>query len=170
MNYEQAIKEARTIEAMKNGYIGMGGKFSQITKKLGHPIIKQGGIYVDSSYFEDINEDVNEIKSMEEDESTFEIGRQFDGLSRGMNISIIVFYHLAEITVTFEGKKVYKETSGELEMYVPDPDWEECIDKLCGLTKKIEKSNKVELNKKKKEVESLKKKSILDQLKKKWGI
>lgn len=172
MNYEQSIKEARTIEAMKNGYLGLGGKFSHITKKLGSPIIKQGGIYTESNYLEDIEDffkNDDEISQMDENEATYELGRQFDGLSRGMNLSITVFYHLAEITVTYEGSKVYKEISGELESYCPGF-WENHINKLYETTKKIDRLNKIDINKKKKELEKIKKNSILEMLKKKWGI
>ena len=42
MNREEAIREARTIEAMKKGYAGLGGKFAIIAKILGYPIIEQG--------------------------------------------------------------------------------------------------------------------------------
>lgn len=172
MSYEQTIKEARTIEAMKNGYMGLGGKFCLITKKLGHPIIKQGNLYSDMTEFEDIfeTEEEDQIKTMDEDESTYEIGWQFDGLSRGINISIIIFFHLREIVVRNEGQIVYKEASGELEYYVPQKDWEEKVNILYNLTKKINKQNKIEENKTKEKQNEEKKKSIIENLRKKWGI
>jgi len=171
MNYEQSIKEARTIEAMKNGYMGLGGKFCQITKKLGFPIIKQGGLYADSTEYENIFEEKDdEIKMIDEDEPTYEIGWQFDALSRGINLSILLIHHLREITVRFEGQVVYKEISGELESYVPSSSWEESINNLYEATKKMHRRESPEKKKefeKKKEEEKIK---ILDQLKKRWGF
>jgi len=172
MSYEQAIKEARTIEAMKNGYMGLGGKFCSIAKKLGGSIIRQGGMYVDSTEFGDpfYEEDNENIPIMDETEATTDIGLQFDGLSRGINLSIIIKFHLREISVYFEGAFVYHEVSGELEMYVPKKEWEEKIEYLYEITKKIDKENKPvekEQNEKKKEKE---KEKILEKLRKTWGI
>ena len=116
MNYEQKIKEARTIEAMRKGYMGMGGKFCLIAKKLGSPIVRQGGVYVDSTEIDDPFKefDLEEIETMEIDEPTTEVGIQFDGLSRGANISILIMHHLAEIKVIWEGYTVFKEVSHKL--------------------------------------------------------
>ena len=172
MNYEQRIKEARTLEAMKNGYMGLEGKFSQITKKLGFPIVNQGGLYVDESYLQDVfkEEDENEIKTFDENEATYEIGRQFDALSRGINLTITVMYHLREITVVYEGHTVYKEVSGELESYSPDKSWEEHTNKLCDLAKKIQREEKIEERGKKQKEKEAEKNRILENLRKKWGI
>jgi len=172
MNYEQNIKEARTIEAMKNGYMGLAGKFCQIARTIGSPVINQGSLHLDTNYLEDIfqeNETEN-IKTMDENEATYEIGWQFDGLSRGMNISILVFNHKREITVYHEGAIVYKESSGELESYAPNKVWEEWINKIYETTKKIKRRQSFESNKALDEQKEEKKLKILDELRKKWGI
>jgi hypothetical protein len=173
MNYEQKIKEARTIEAMKSGYMGLGGKFCQIAKKLGFPIVKQGGIYSDATEFEsyyDLESQEEEILTMDEDEKTFEIGWQFDGLSRGMNLSITIYFHLNEIVVINEGRTVYKESSGELESYVPQELWQSNIEKLFNLTKKIDRLNRINENKNKEKVNEERKNTILENLRNRWGI
>ena len=53
MNREEAIREARTIEAMKKGYAGLGGKFAIIAKILGYPIIEQGSSMFNQSFLDD---------------------------------------------------------------------------------------------------------------------
>jgi len=171
MNHEQLIKEARTIEAMKNGYIGFGGKFATIAKRLGGPIIKQGGVYTEETEFEDIFKDEDEeIKDMDEDEIVYELGIQYDALSQGINLQILIYYHLAEIKVFYEGQMVYKEVSGELESYAPNQIWENKINQIYSLAKKIEKINKPEENKKNIEEKNKKKNKILEEFRKKWGI
>jgi hypothetical protein len=172
MNHEQMIKEARTIEAMKKGYMGLEGKFSSIAKRLGKPIIKQGGLYSDTNYLQDFDElaDENEIPIMEEEDQIFEIGLQFDGLSRGINMTISIQYHLREIVVRYEGNVVYKENGGELEGYVPHEFWENKIDELYEFVRKLERADKPF----KKNIliqENLKKKKqVLEYLKNKWGL
>jgi hypothetical protein len=171
MNYEQRIKEARTIEAMRNGYMGLGGKFSQITKKLGFAIIKQGGLYVDSTNFEDIFESEEEaITTIDEDEPTYEIGWQFDALSRGINLSITIMHHLREIVVRYEGQIVYKEISGELESYAPDASWEDGVNLFYEMAKKMHRKESINTKKEAEEKKEVEKANILEQLRKKWGI
>lgn len=171
MNSEQLIKEQRTIEAMKNGYMGFGGKFGFIAKKMGDPIIKQGGIYTDETEFEDIFKEIDEeIQTMDENEVTYELGVQFDALSRGFNLQILIYYHLAEINVYYEGQIVYKEISGELESYVPNEAWENKIDQIYNLAKKVERKSKPEEKKQLEQEKNKKKDQILEQFRKKWGI
>lgn len=172
MNHEQIIKEKRTIEAMKNGYMGFGGKFGTIAKKLGKTIIKQGGVYAEETKFDDILNDSEEeeILTMEEDEITYEIGAQFDALSQGINLQILIYYHLAEIKVFYKGQLVYKEVSGELESYIPDKDWEGKIEQIYNLAKKRERKTKPDENKKIEQEKNKKKNQILEDLRKKWGI
>lgn len=170
MNYEKNIKEARTIEAMKNGYMGVGGKFTQISKYLGEPIIKQGGIYSESTTYETFDFEEDNIKTMDENEQTYQIGWQFDGLSRGINLSIIIINHLSEISVYYEGYIVYKEVSGELESYVPTPNWEDSIKKLFEEMQKKQKiQNARSINAKNQNIKN-QKNNILQKMREKWGI
>lgn len=170
-NYEQSIKEARTIEAMKNGYMGFGGKFATIAKRIGSTIVKQGGIYSDSNEFEDIfSEETEEIETLDEDEAIYELGVQFDALSNGINLQIIIYYHLAEITVYYEGQTVYKEVSGELDCYVPSDCWEGKINQIYDVVKKIERKNKPLEKKKILEESREQKNKLLENFRKKWGI
>lgn len=172
MSKEHLIKEARTIEAMKNGYMGLEGKFANITKNLGSPIYHQGSSVFEQTFLDDPYEikDPNDILTMDDDENSYEMGLLFDGLSRGINMTISVHYHLREITCRYEGSIVYKEVSGELEGYNPYDLWEEKINSLYLISKKLERQRKpfeqaklVEMNKKKRN-------EALDYLKSKWGL
>lgn len=175
-NREKLIQEQRTIEAMKKGYIGYEGKFAYIAKKLGYPIISHGGgnynqTFLDDFYdFNDSNDDKNELPIMDENESISEIGMSYEGLQFGNNLTIILLYGNADITVRHESNLVYKEVAGELEGFVPNEKWENHIDQMYEYAKKIEKKKRplenVDLEKK----ANKKKKEILDDLKKKWGI
>lgn len=172
MNKEQVIKEARTIEAMKKGFMGLEGKFCSIAKRLGFPILQQGSRMFSENLLDDPFEekDENEIPMMDEDENSYEIGRQFDGLSRGMNLTISVKFHLREITCRYEGRIVYQEMAGELEGYAPDPSWEDKIESLFSYSRKVERLEKPKERQQMLENAEKKRSEILEHLRSKWGL
>lgn len=172
MNREQMIKEARTIEAMKKGYMGLEGKFSMIAKHLGHPIFHQGSRVFEQTFLEDpyTEQDPEDIPMMDEEQNSYEVGLMFDGLSRGMNMTVSVAFHLREITCRFEGRIVYKEIAGELEGYAPDTAWEDKIDSLTTLALKAERTHRPHERAKKVEAVNRKRNEILEYLRNKWGL
>ena len=75
-----------------------------------------------------------------------------------------------ELLVTYKGHVVYKELAGELESYVPFPEWEDKINLLFPLarTVEIQKTGQVkDLIKKDRES---KKASLLEKIRKRWGV
>ena len=97
-------------------------------------------------------------------------GRHFDGLSRGMHLEIWNLEDLSTTFVHFKGYEVFRETKGELEIYVPDKSWEDCIDKLVKVSKpKYRKIKEEELTEQAKESEK-NKEGWLKELAKRWGI
>ena len=69
MNVEKVLKEQREIEAMSKGYMGLEGKFSTIAKRLGTPIIRQGGGNFEQTFLDDpfdLSED--EILTIDEED------------------------------------------------------------------------------------------------------
>jgi hypothetical protein len=172
VNREKLIQEQRTIEAMKKGYMGLEGKFVKIANELGHVLYQQGGANFNQSFFEDYYNiaDDNTLPTIDEDEGSYAVGLAFDGLSRGMNLSIVLQYHNREITVRHEGQIVYKEIAGDLEGFAPNDLWEQKVDKLFLLCKKIEHQSKPLERKALKEMANKKRKEILEHLKLKWGI
>lgn len=172
MNRDQMLKEARTIEAMKKGYMGLEGKFCTIAKRLGHALFRQGGLYVDRTYLEDpyYQPEEGEIPMMDDEEESYEIGIQFDGLSRGMNLTISILFHLREITVRSEGRIVYKEIASELEGFAPEDSWEEKIESLYNVSRDIERQQRPFEKKQLVEKADKKRKQILESLRLKWGL
>lgn len=172
MSREKQIQEARTIEAMKKGYMGLEGKFCVVAKWLGKPIIHHGSQLVEENYLFDPfeQEDPEEIPTFEESESSFEIGTFFDGLSRGININIYVNFEMREIKCYYDDKIVYRETTGELEGFSPNEVWEEKLEKLYSLAKKVEKEKRQIEKKDLIKIAEKKKNSILKYLKEKWGL
>ena len=172
MNREEAIREARTIEAMKKGYTGLGGKFATIAKILGYPIIEQGSSMFSQSFLEDpfqITEET-EIPTMEEEESVYEIGQAFDGMSYGINLTIILKHYQKEIICEYDGQKVYWEISGELEGYVPNSAWEERIEDIYRVAKERERLRRPFEKEKLIAQANKKRKELLDEFKSKWGL
>ncbi len=102
-----------------------------------------------------------------------ELGWYFDGLSRGIHLEIKYSgdeYDRKHLTLTYKGYKVYEEIGGDLEMYVPMEEWEQIIEKLYLVGKKIEAKNR-----KSDKVESVietkrSKTQWLQKMRNKWGI
>lgn len=172
MNRDQMLKEARTIEAMRKGYMGLEGTLSLIAKRLGQPIFHQGSTVFEQTFLDDPYEipDENELPTLEEEASSYEIGLQFDGLSRGMNMSISIEYNMREIKCIYEGRLVYQEVSGELERYSPHAEWESKIENLSQIAKKIERQQKPIERQRLVQAADVKRKEILDALREKWGL
>ena len=164
-DFENKIKEERTLEANKKGLVGKNGKIGIILRNLGSPIIsqKEGGIYRDVNYFEDYykdsSEDENiipilEIENIERPQSSEwseeksprvqatsdAIGLHFDGLSRGMHLEIKYKDFDSELSVSYKGYCVFNETKGELIAYSPG-EWESLIDKLYKVSKEKQRKN-----------------------------
>lgn len=183
---ENAIREKRTIDAVKKNYMGPTGKFAIILQIFGTEIIRQGGALTSGNYLEYEDDDVYEEyestvsgqpgplmyrdEILETDDVISEEGLLFDGLSRGMHLEIIFWSNENELIVNYKGNKVYHEVVGELYGYCPDEEWEQYIDKLYSVAKnkfKIIQSLEEEEMKKKIEV---KKESLIEKLKNKWGF
>jgi hypothetical protein len=197
---EKIIREQRIIEATRKGLMGLDGKLGCILRYLGKPIMTEGGGLFESnegeSFHDHLFEDDEEksdgewieggdnevddagwrgtsqefagIKKAYDDDGGSQIGWHFDGLSRGMHLEIKYIEH--DLTVTWQGHQVYQENSGQLEMYVPRPEWEHCINKLYPVAKKLENEARKFENEYVK-VESQKRKlGFLDTLRRLWGI
>ena len=172
MNRDQMLKEARTIEAMRKGYMGLEGTLSLVAKRLGHPIFHQGSKVFEQTFLDDPYDlvDENELPVLEEDANSYEIGVQFDGLSRGINMSISIDYNMREIKCIYEGKIVYQEISGELERYAPNDLWEKKVENLMQIAKKIERQQKPLERQILVKAADIRRQEILDHLREKWGL
>lgn len=175
MNREEAIREARTIEAMKKGYSGLGGKIATIAKIFGEPIIEQqGGMLLQSGYLEDPYaadyEDENTLPIFDEEERAYEVGSVFDGLRHGINLTILLRHYQREIVCEFNGHKVYWEVAGELEAFVPDDAWEKRLNEIYVQAIERERIRRPVQKEKLIQEANRRKQEILDEFRKKWGL
>lgn len=170
---EKRVREERIREATRKGLTGLEGKFGTIIKYLGHPIIAEGGSFYESSYMDDpyeLEEENDELPTMDEEQTIMELGYIFDGLSSGMHLEIKYLSERQELTVLYEGILVFSETASELTCYVPNPEWEEKIDSLYKLAKIRENKKRSEYMKENKLEAVREKQSLLDRLRLRWGV
>lgn len=188
---ELKIKEQRVLEANKKGLVGFSGKIGTVVKTLGSEIIYQS---LDYDVFENQNDNpknsaelMSSIPIMEIDNNTRpegnewgekgesyfsytrKLGLHFDGLSRGMHMEIMYNEEASELSLTYKGYLAYKEVMGEIETYVPNDQWEQWIESLFKISKKIQREKK-EIEFKNKTLASQKsKENWINNLIKKWG-
>lgn len=192
---EKVIRERRTSLAVKNNMMGPSGKIGIIVKAFGHPIMNEGGCYVDTNYLEDPYEDFTDIeyeKTLSEqngpvawrneilegdggagvvhDENPNFLGYVFDGLSRGIHIEIKYMRHEHMLRVDYKGYEVYKEVAGELEAYSPAEDWESIINRLYKHAKEKYKQIKHEEQIEILEAVEKKKATFFERLRTRWGF
>ena len=167
----QRVKEARTIEAIKENYMGIKGKIGSIVTMLGSPIISTGGSLRNENYLDDFWElDEENIPTFDVDESIYVIGYNFDGLSRGMHFEINYNANLKLLRAFYKGFEVYKEVGGELEIFNPIDEWKSYVESLYKLTKKVRRQNKkVEMEELEKMAEAHKR-SFFKEMQDKWGL
>lgn len=168
---EQIIREQRTIEAMKKGFMGWEGKICRVARSLGEPIMMQGGSNYSQTFMDDPWElEEEEILTMDDDETSHHVGWHFDGMRRGLNMEILWKEDHRELKAYYHSVLVYREIGGELDGYIPHEEWEAKIAELYEQAKKKERIDKREKsviigNEAKRRQEE-----FLDQMKRKWGI
>jgi hypothetical protein len=168
---EQQIKERRTVEAMQKEYMGFQGKIVCIARNLGNEILDQGQTdqtFLNYDNYWKINKD--NIEKIDIDANVSFLGWQYDALGIGINLEIFVFEDEKKIKVSYDGKTVYEETLGELDIYTPDNIWEDKIESILKLAKLKEKNNKQNSKENAKIEFEKRKKNLLDELNYKWGI
>lgn len=98
------------------------------------------------------------------------LGWHFDGLSRGMHLEIKYLEDESKLTVHYKGYLVFLETAGDLKSFVPNTEWEDCIDKLYQVAQKVIKSRKQNKEKEKNNKAEKNKMNWLKRMQKLWGI
>lgn len=170
MNIENRIIEQRTAEAMQKNLMGQQGKLYLIAKFLGHAIIHQSEgentLYYDGMY--DQLEETT-IPIMDDNVSSYEIGYNFDGLTRGINLNIMCNDQLSTIKLYYDGYCYYEEENNQLLRYVPNGLIEKQIDSLYGVVEE-----KVKEKYRQMKVEEIKEASKIEKeeirrLREKWG-
>jgi len=178
---EELIKEQRTFEATRKNLMGINGMLGTICRRLGTPIQKEGSSMFDMSEMDDpwaLEEeqredepfDMNKMPTMDEDEISYTIGYVFDGLSRGIHIEIKYIEDRKELNCFYKGYEVYREVSGELEMYVPSEEWEGKVEYLFSKAKSVEKKRMQQSKEELREVAMQRQAEYLEHLKNRWGF
>jgi hypothetical protein len=173
MNKEKLIQEQRTIEAMKNGFMGLEGKPASVAKRLGYAILQQGSGDFQQSFVKDfygVYGDEDDMPTMDDNDIVNEIGFSFDGYGRGVNMSIVVMHMNADITVNYEGRVVYKESGGELMSYVPNGEWEGKLESFYIDSLSVDKVKRAKDAKVMASLADTKRNEILNRLRDKWGV
>lgn len=171
---EQRIKEQRLIEATRKGLMGLAGKLACIARNLGSKIISETPEFYSSTPLFDVwglqNDDQFVIQDPSEDGGYRELGWVFDGLSRAMHLEIKYMYSDKSLTVYHKGYTVYREVSGDLECYAPTREWEDMVDKLFVVAKRVADSHKKEEAMEAKERNKSFIENKIEQLRLRWGI
>jgi hypothetical protein len=107
-----------------------------------------------------------------------QIGWIFDGLSQGMHMEIQymnsrmiqseTLYNI--LSSSYKGREVYCEVRGDLQKYIPTPEWEEWVERLFKIAKKKELQKRKNANKESSEEVKKEKLAWLKRLRDNWGI
>ena len=165
--FEAKLKETRTIEANKKGYIGMSGKFATIIKAFGEPVLDDSFFYRNNTPYEDFDSKPDLIPTIDSDDRV--IFWHWDSLKYGRNICIKLNSEADEIMVTNDGIKVYSEESGEISSYIPDESWEGFLENVYQKARKSLESIRQSQKEKRLEEIQVVKKSFIQKLISKWG-
>jgi hypothetical protein len=191
---EARIKEQRTLEANKKGFVGAAGKIGTVLRMLGQDIVAQyddvGFGYLPEDEPEEpknASEFMRRIPTMEIEGSprpgspewseageanfsyTRRIGMHFDGLGRGMHLEIQYSEEKSELSLTYKGYLAYRETMGEIDTYVPNEEWEGWVERLYRTSREIQRKEKEEEFKNKAEEAEKEKKTWWESMLKRWG-
>lgn len=185
---ENFVKEQRLIKATTNNLTGLDGKIGQILKYMGDPVISQESSFFSSTEWPDVYEVPNDdMPTQDMEAQSIEEGKILSCLKWGINMELSYFKEsLVQIkitdlhnewiqaekvmTVNYQGYVVYREIEGDLETYIPMPEWEQAIDRIYEYCKKIKKVAKSEREEEKKEESKIQKLGIIARLREKWGI
>jgi hypothetical protein len=168
---ELMVREQRTVEAMRNGLMGVQGKLAKIAKTYGTPIIRHNTSSWQQKFLDDPYDivDPNEIPVMDEDSISFDVGFYYDNMRNGHHLEIVWKQEFQEIRCSYEGKLVYLEMGGTLDGYAPG-EWEQQVADLYDQAKKQErvivKSQKEENSK----IFQHERQVFLTDMKSKWGM
>lgn len=179
-NKEDIISEARTIEAVKKGYMSAAGKIGVIARVMGDRVVARHdsrnvghdpvyenlyGFGQNFMYNEEDELEEGQLPEMTDGER--HTAHLYNGYSRGWHLEIKL--DGPELWVLWQGERVFHEISGRLEMYCPG-EWEPIIDKLCVEARRKENTY-IELSDQRSELVGQRiKDAFLDDMKRKWGL
>jgi hypothetical protein len=168
---EKRVREERTLQAERNNLRGPRGKIGSIVRMLGQKmffhIMEEPPLFPGDEPSPEIR--IGEDQVVVDDDGEGE-GWSFDGLKWGMHVEIIVNHPESRQTVYYKGYKVFEEIDGDLQVYVPFPEWETLIDKLYILAEKRRGEFQVEKEKEKQRKGKIKERTFWEKLRYSWGF
>ncbi len=162
----KSLVEKRTIEAAKKE---LTKKIHIVVKAFGRPVVEQAMSYTMLPDFWEL--DAPDILEGGDD-NVYLKGYYFDGLNRGINITIkLMFYDMrpTNLEVHYNGHRVYMEVEGELKSYIPHQEWEDALDRLYGYAKPVEAEKTIAEAESERESDKKKSYSIIQKFKALWG-
>lgn len=184
---ENAIREKRTIEAIRKSLMGTEGKIGTIINAYGTPVMRQGSSMYNTTYLDSYDDDGvfteysptlsgsgpvayrDEILDVHDDNIMKE-GLLFDGLSRGLHLEMTYWVAPNEIKMYYKGYLVYQEIAGELEAYAPAEEWEKIVDKLYVSAKEKMKEIRAQEEEHISQKIMRKKQEFWEYIKSRWGV
>lgn len=168
---EKRIKEQRLIKAAENNFMGANGKLGSICRYLGAEIKDTRSLYDRYEYsFDDLEDNYDNLPTMDIDDSIYTLGYLFEGISRGMPLEIKYIAEEKRLNVYYKGYEVYREVSGDLECYAPFPEWETLVDKLYKIAQNISRKRRKELAESERVRKVARAKDFLQKLRERWGL
>lgn len=185
--FEKVAREKRVIDACKNNLMGQVGKLGIILKVYGQPIMKEGTGIFDATYLPGFDQDDvyteysptfsgggpvayrDEIRTSDAEHIEL-YGMMFDGLPWGMHLEIRHMINENQLKVFHQGRLVYQETAGELDVYNSTTDWEEMVNRVYAKARPKMKIIKVEEAAEKEKETEQRRQSFFGYLKEKWGL
>lgn len=175
---EDRVKEIRTIEATKKGYMGLTGKLACVVRNMGSAMVSETPDLYSATFMDDPWElpsdrdpyDGSVVHDPDENAWSRKIGYLFDGLGRGMHLEIRYMSDDKSLTVHHQGHMVYKEVSGDLYAYAPSPDWEGMIDRLYPVAKAVADESKERDAEAAREEAEKRYAGFVEKLKLRWGL
>lgn len=164
------------MEATRNDFIGLEGKFGCILKNLGTPILTSSnyGGMIESNEFEDVwqigMEEEKYLPEADMDEGVDIIGYLFSGLSNGINLEMTYMLESKKLTVYYKSLLVYLEEENDLKSYIPFDEWEKKVEGLYKIAKVREKKKRIDLVKEEENEIKAMKKHFLKEMFRKWGF
>ena len=101
--------------------------------------------------------------------STRKVGLHFDGLRFGMHMEIMYKDESSELSLTYKGILVYRESMGEIDTFIPHEEWEGWLERLYKKAKTIQRKDKEEEFKNRAAAAEREKADWWESIKRRWG-
>ena len=99
-----------------------------------------------------------------------DMGLIYDALNIGHNFEIRYMKHDKQVRAKYDGRIVFLEEEGKIKAYVPNPVWEELLDRIYAKAKPVEETRKIKEKQESKEGFVKQANKFLKELRESWGF